>query len=91
LFQGIRTKFWPPTGDSYVIQLNETEPTLQHLYLSDLQLENGAAYSLQVTALNLARMSAIEESEPVIVDTTPPLLLQVHVTLCEIGIGTLTD
>ncbi|KAK7496780.1 hypothetical protein BaRGS_00011989, partial [Batillaria attramentaria] len=70
-------QFWPEDADSYVIYLNSTSPTYGDIHLHNLQLENGAAYSLIVTAVNHAKMATTEQSESVTVDTTPPDVLRV--------------
>nr|KAG5706492.1 hypothetical protein BaRGS_032885 [Batillaria attramentaria] len=48
--------------------------------LHGVKLKNGAAYSLAVTAVNRARISTAEESMGVIVDTTPPEVLESAIT-----------
>ncbi|KAK7493737.1 hypothetical protein BaRGS_00015066 [Batillaria attramentaria] len=77
LFQGRKSKFWPVTDDNHVIRLNATSPPATELHLDGVKLQNGAAYSLKVTALNRAKMATSEESEGVTIDTTPPVILEV--------------
>ncbi|XP_076452271.1 uncharacterized protein LOC143287914 [Babylonia areolata] len=79
LHQGRKTKFWPQLSDFYPINLNLSAPTNEQLSLDDLDLQNGASYSIKVTALNRAKMAATHESEAVTVDSTPPVILMVAV------------
>nr|KAG5694401.1 hypothetical protein BaRGS_002255 [Batillaria attramentaria] len=76
--QGIRSKFWPKHEEFQAIHLNETTPQRQELHLVGLSLDNGGAYSLKVTAMNRANMATSVESEGVIIDTTPPYILEVE-------------
>ena len=75
--QGRKTKFWPELSDFHPIRLNVTSSTEEQLHLDGLSLQNGAAYSVKVTAINRAKMATAEESEGVTVDTTPPVVLGV--------------
>nr|KAG5706426.1 hypothetical protein BaRGS_032819 [Batillaria attramentaria] len=77
LHQGRKSKFWPAVTDFYSIRLNTTSSSHGELHLDGLSLENGAEYSLAVTALNRAKMATAEESNGVTVDTTPPRILKV--------------
>ncbi|KAK7498950.1 hypothetical protein BaRGS_00009759 [Batillaria attramentaria] len=81
--QGRRTRFWPSTGQGeQVLELNNTQADrAQDLLLQGLQLLNGASYSVKVTAINGAKMAAVEESASVTIDKTPPVVEQVHVAL----------
>jgi CheY-specific phosphatase CheX len=43
-------------------------------HVAGLSLLNGRQYSVEVTALNKARLATKHESHGVIVDTTPPVI-----------------
>ncbi|KAL3857351.1 hypothetical protein ACJMK2_012027 [Sinanodonta woodiana] len=50
-----------------------------NLDLHTLNLLDGALYTVQVTALNKARLSSSHESSGIIIDTSPPSLSKVHI------------
>ena len=80
---GVETQFWPAGGgggtDQHVVPVNATsEKVTQDLHLPGLSLVNGASYSVKVTAVNKARMSATAGSGGVTVDTTPPVVGKVR-------------
>ncbi|KAK7496779.1 hypothetical protein BaRGS_00011988 [Batillaria attramentaria] len=80
LKNGRKTKFWPELAKSHVIDLTLTSTSNGSVDLHGVKLKNGAAYSLAVTAVNRARISTAEESMGVIVDTTPPEVLEVKLS-----------
>ncbi|KAK3589126.1 hypothetical protein CHS0354_017092 [Potamilus streckersoni] len=53
--------------------------SLINLDLNTLNLLDGALYTVQVTALNKAKLSSSHESAGIIVDTSPPSLSKVHI------------
>lgn len=79
-FQGRQTKFWPEAENAHVIRPTNSSPsstTVNELHLSALGLQNGATYTVKVTAINVARMATVGESEGTTIDTTPPIVRNV--------------
>ncbi|XP_033747032.1 uncharacterized protein LOC117332256 [Pecten maximus] len=78
--QGGKHKSWP-TNSSYLT----TDPSLNDgpvkMKIDELNLENGAMYSIVVTAVNHALLSTTHESFGVVVDRTVPVLTKVHIGL----------
>ncbi|WAQ98196.1 hypothetical protein MAR_022569, partial [Mya arenaria] len=69
---GIKQKYWP-NGKKY----NETKPISafngrMQVVLDNLSLEDGSRYSLQVSAINGAKLSTSHETQGCIIDTTFP-------------------
>ncbi|KAK7113965.1 hypothetical protein V1264_000110 [Littorina saxatilis] len=83
LLHRTKTRFWPLGGtDQHVVKLGQsTWNSTQSLVLPGLSLVNGATYSVKVTAVNWASMAAVEESKGVTVDTTPPVIEQVQISM----------
>ncbi|XP_013394005.1 uncharacterized protein LOC106161555, partial [Lingula anatina] len=81
LYQGQKQKLWPSDQHDETFTMMEAEP--QFVFNQSLQLINGAKYSLHVTAMNRALLSASHETTGVIIDTTPPKMKEVHIGLFE--------
>ncbi|XP_013400547.1 uncharacterized protein LOC106166509 [Lingula anatina] len=81
-YHGQKQRFWPydQRDKSYTMEDGEKQFIFNK---SSLKLDNGAKYSLHVTAINRALLSANYETKGVTVDTTPPVIKDVHVGLFE--------
>lgn len=78
---GIKQKFWP-TNDNF----NSSKPlspyvTKTEVTLSNLNMNDGALYTLHVTAINGALLSTAHETDGVTIDTTAPSAPGVHIGL----------
>ena len=76
---GVKQKFWPEHE-----RFNSTIPPMSgkvSVKLDRLSLQDGALYSLHVTALNGALLATSHESSGVTVDTTPPMAPKVKLPL----------
>lgn len=78
-YQGQQVQFWPESDQPHVIHPNDSSlaERVQELHLSALRLQHGATYSIEVFAINRAKMAAAEESQGVTIDTTPPVVWKV--------------
>lgn len=85
-FHRSKTQFLPQPSSTdhaqHIIALNETLASVpQFLQLQNLSLVSGAKYILQVTAMNLARMTAVQESRGITIDSSPPVIEQIYLSL----------
>jgi hypothetical protein len=76
-YQGQSHKFYPQ-GQGYV-----TIPVINNNITADIVLQNlnmtsGHKYSVKVTAINHADMPQSQESDGVIIDSSPPVLKKVY-------------
>ena len=83
----VTDNFWPGGQDFHTLSLNASDDTAARLDLDlwDLggsPLQDGASYSVRVTAVNRANMAASEESNSVVVDTSPPQIQRVCLWVC---------
>lgn len=75
---GQRFPVWPTNTKYHSIAVKRADDTEIRKQIQ-MNLKNGAKYSTQVTAVNNALLSTIHESEGVIVDITPPDVMEVRI------------
>ncbi|KAK3094096.1 hypothetical protein FSP39_024081 [Pinctada imbricata] len=78
---GSKSRYWPAL-EPYVILVPTVQGGKESILLTR-SLSNGGKYSLHVTAINNAGLSTAYESESVTVDSTPPVMTQVHIGLAD--------
>ena len=76
---GYKHRIWP-TDDTYKTFYPKGE--LAERFNVSLGLENGGKYIAHVTALNRAGLASSCDSTGVVIDTTPPKVLQVSTCIC---------
>ena len=73
---GSKSRLWPLSAAFATI--NQTvQGGIEAITLGSLSLSDGGKYSLHVTAVNHGGMSSAHESDQVMVDSTPPVMLLV--------------
>ncbi|XP_062598765.1 uncharacterized protein LOC134260192, partial [Saccostrea cucullata] len=75
--QGMKLKFYPTNED--FIRTNA-----ENITLSGLSLQNGRKYLVKIVAINNADMPVSHESDGVMIDTSAPVISQVHIGLPEV-------
>ena len=78
---GSKSRFWP-SSSAYASVNPTTQGTLETRTIDNLSLSVGGKYSVHVTAINSAGMSSAHESDTVMVDNTPPVMILVRKQFC---------
>ncbi|XP_021370398.1 uncharacterized protein LOC110461300 [Mizuhopecten yessoensis] len=76
LKHGSKSRFWPKEKQYEVVYESTGDMAFP---LQDLELKDGAMYSVKVISTNNALLSTHHQSQGVIVDTTAPIITDVHV------------
>jgi hypothetical protein len=74
---GGKTPLWPDNRDHETSTVDGVD-TARDVTVDHLSLINGAKYTVHVTAHNGALMPTIQESEGIVIDTTPPVIKKVR-------------
>ena len=71
---GSKHRFLPENNNYTAVELNTNTSRKIDIHLTNLYLQNGARYFIQVTAINNALMSTVVEQHGIIIDITAPHL-----------------
>ncbi|XP_070573748.1 uncharacterized protein [Ptychodera flava] len=75
-YGGSRRQFYPNDGESH--EIVDSDTVVWHSP-STLNLYNGGYYSIRVSAVNGAGLGSVRDTSGVIVDSTPPQMLQISI------------